>query len=102
MPGVNPEKSPNLLEVFYQRESQSPCEKAMVSCRADRDLEYSWAEVANQVRRVAAAIISYNFEPSSNIVIYGANEPSWIVADLAIAMAGHVSVPIYPNITSEN
>ena len=39
--------------------------------------------------------------PRSQIAIVGKNSAHWIMADLAIWMAGHVSVPLYPTLSSE-
>lgn len=59
-------------------------------------IEYSWASVANRVRRLATYIQKKDLPTGSNIVIWSGNSADWIVADLAIMMAGHVTVPIYP------
>lgn len=63
--------------------------------------QYTWSEVNNQVQRIAAYIQSLNLPAQSNIVILGKNSAHWIMADLAIWMAGHVSVPIYPTVNAE-
>ena len=56
----------------------------------------SWAQGSDQVRRMAAALKAMNWEPGSRICISGRNTAHWIMADLAISMAGHVSVGMYP------
>jgi long-chain acyl-CoA synthetase len=58
--------------------------------------EYTFAQVADQVRRIAAAIKALNFPAGSHIAIAGRNCAHWFIADWAIAMAGHVSVGLYP------
>jgi long-subunit acyl-CoA synthetase (AMP-forming) len=58
--------------------------------------DYSFAQVADQVRRIAAAIKAQNYPAGSHIAIAGRNCAHWFIADLAIAMAGHVSVGLYP------
>lgn len=58
-------------------------------------LDYTWAEAADQVRRMAAYLQTLALPPRSQIAIYGKNSAHWILADLAIWMAGHVSVPLY-------
>jgi long-chain acyl-CoA synthetase len=57
---------------------------------------YTWAEVADQVRRMASAIKAMGFAPGSRIAISGRNTAHWFMADQAIAMAGMVSVGLYP------
>lgn len=64
-------------------------------------VDYTWAEVGDQVRRMAAYLVSLALPPSSHIAILGKNSAHWIMADIAIWMAGHVSVPIYPTMSGE-
>ncbi len=63
--------------------------------------EYTFAQAMNEVRRMAAHIESLNFEPKSQIALFSKNSAWWIMADLAIWMAGHVSVPLYPTLAPE-
>ena len=44
---------------------------------------------------------SLNLPPHSNIALLGKNSAHWIMADLAIWMAGHVTVPLYPTLNAE-
>jgi long-chain acyl-CoA synthetase len=60
--------------------------------------EWTWAETASEVRRVAAYLQARGFDPGSRIGILARNSASWVMADLAIWMAGHVTVPIYPSL----
>ena len=66
-----------------------------------RVVDYTWAEVGDQARRMAAHLRSLQFAPGSRIALLGRNSAHWIVADLAITMAGHVSVPVYPTMGAE-
>ena len=47
---------------------------------------------------MAAYIKAQEWEPGSRVAILSKNCAWWIMADLAIWMAGHVSVPIYPSL----
>ena len=64
-------------------------------------ISYTWADVANQVRCMATYLLSLNLPQGTSIAIYGKNSAHWIMADLAIWMAGHVSVPLYPTLNAE-
>lgn len=64
-------------------------------------IRYTWKEVGDQVRRMAAHLQSLKLPARSHIAIYGKNSAHWIMADLAIWMAGHVSVPLYPTLNAE-
>ena len=62
---------------------------------------FTWQQVGDEVRRVATYIQSLNLPPKSNIALLGRNSAHWIMADLAIWMAGHVTVPMYPTLNGE-
>lgn len=64
-------------------------------------IDFSWREVADQARRMAAHLKSLQLPARSSISILGKNSAHWIIADLAIAIAGHVSVPIYPSANAD-
>lgn len=59
---------------------------------------FTWAEVAHEVRCMASYLLSLGYAPGSRIAIWGKNTAHWIMADWAIWMAGHVSVPLYPTL----
>jgi long-chain acyl-CoA synthetase len=60
--------------------------------------EWTWAEAIGESRRMAAYLKTQNWEPGSRVAIVSRNCAWWILADLAVWMAGHVSVPIYPSL----
>lgn len=64
-------------------------------------VDYTWSQVGEQVRRMAAHLQSLDLPPRSPIGILGKNSAHWIMADLAIWMAGHISVPLYPTANAE-
>ena len=62
--------------------------------------DFTWAQVADQVRRMAAHLKSQGWEPGSKVAILSKNCAWWLMSDLAIWMAGYVSVPLYPTLAS--
>lgn len=64
-------------------------------------VHYTWSEVAQQVRSMASYLQSLNLPEKSVIAIYGKNSAHWLMADLAIWMSGHISVPLYPTLNAE-
>lgn len=92
---VNDIKSP--LAAFYERESEHASNLCFVQPYPDGSLEeLTWLQVADQVRRMAAHLISLDLPKGSRIALMSNNCAHWIMADLAIWLAGHVSVPLYP------
>jgi long-chain acyl-CoA synthetase len=64
-----------------------------------RDL--TWREAMAEARRMAEYLRGRDFPPGSRIAILSKNCAWWFLADLAIFMAGHVSVPVYPTLTAD-
>jgi long-chain acyl-CoA synthetase len=62
---------------------------------------YTWNEAMDQVRRMAAHLKSLNLEPGSHIALISKNCAHFVFADLAIWMAGHVSVALYPTLNAD-
>lgn len=63
--------------------------------------DITWAQAADQVRRMATWLQAQGWPQGSRVAIIGKNSAHWILADLAIAMAGHISIPIYPTFNGE-
>ncbi len=64
--------------------------------------DYSWGHAVGEARRVAAYLKAQGWPPGSTVAILAKNSAHWIMADFAIWMAGHVSVPIYPTLTADS
>ena len=64
--------------------------------------DYSWSQTVSEARRMAAYLKGLGFEPGARIAILSKNCAHWILSDLAIWMAGYVSVPLYPTLTAES
>jgi len=62
--------------------------------------DYTWRELMDEARRMAAHLKSRGFEPGTRVGILAKNTAHWLIADFAIWMAGHVSVPLYPTLAA--
>jgi len=83
-------------------EKQLPQKDVFVQPLANGNVvHYTWSEVAQQVRSMASYLQSLNLPEKSAIAIYGKNSAHWLMADLAIWMSGHISVPLYPTLNAE-
>ncbi len=61
---------------------------------------WTWKEAGDECRRMATAIKTLNLPERSHIAILSKNCAHWMMADIAIMMAGCVSIPIYPTLTA--
>jgi long-chain acyl-CoA synthetase len=103
--GVQPNISPDDLPLqrFYLRE-RTMADRIYLTQPYDggKIRHYTWAEVGDEVRRMASFLKAQDWPAGSRIGILGKNSAGWIMCDLAIWMAGHVSVPLYPMLTADN
>ena len=91
------------LEAFYEREATQADEICFIQPYPDGSIEeISWRQVGEQVRKMASYLQALDFAPGSNIAILSNNCAHWIMADLAIWMSGHTSVPLYPVLTANS
>jgi long-subunit acyl-CoA synthetase (AMP-forming) len=62
---------------------------------------YTWAQTMDQARRMASYLKAQKFEPGARIAILSKNCPQFIMAELAIWMAGGTTVAIFPTETAD-
>jgi long-chain acyl-CoA synthetase len=63
---------------------------------------WTYRQAGQEIRKIASGIMQLNLPPRSNIALLSKNCAHWIMADLAIMMAGHVSVPLYATLTASS
>jgi len=61
----------------------------------------SYAEVAEEIERLATGFIVQGIEPGDRVCILADTRPEWSVASYALWTAGAVVVPIYPSNSAE-
>ena len=91
----------SLLDWFHHWELMQPQAVYLTQPIGAHSIDYTWAEVGDQARRMAAHLKSLKLPPRSSIGLLSKNCAHWFIADLAIWMAGHVSVPLYPTLNTE-
>jgi len=62
---------------------------------------HTWRQCENDVRRLAGGLLGLGLERGDKVAILAKNSAEWFLADLAIAMAGMISVPIYPTASAD-
>jgi len=86
---------------FYNREKNSPNQPFLKQPFGDDWETWTYAEVGDKARRMATALKALNLPPKSHIGLVSKNCREWLVADIAIIMAGYVSVPFFPTLTGK-
>ncbi|MEZ4330024.1 MAG: AMP-binding protein [Polyangiales bacterium] len=91
-----------LLDLVYHWEQTSPSQLYMTQpFGGERIEQYTWKRTMDEARRMASYIQSLDLPAGSRIGILSKNCAHFIMSDLAIWMAGHVSVALYPTLAAE-
>jgi len=87
------------LQRLYHWERTAPDRVVMTQPLGGGNVrDFTWREVMDETRRMAAHLKACGFEPGARIGILAKNQAHWLIADFAIWMAGYVSVPLYPTL----
>jgi long-subunit acyl-CoA synthetase (AMP-forming) len=81
---------------LVERAGQTPDREFLIQPVNGKLRSYSWQQSADHSRRMASALLGLGLKRGDKVAILAKNSAEWLLADLAIAMAGMISVPIYP------
>jgi len=90
------------LAAFLHWEAQCPDKIFLTQPINGQLLTYTFAQAGMQARAIAAFLSSQGFSQGSHIALLSKNCAHWVMADLAIMMSGHVSIPIYPTLNAQS
>jgi len=91
-----------MLDYIYSHEATHPDAVYLTQPTGGGQVaDYSWAQTLDQARRMAAHLRSRGFEPGARIAILSKNSAHFIMAELAIWMAGGTTVAIFPTETAD-
>ncbi|MCC6726623.1 MAG: AMP-binding protein [Saprospiraceae bacterium] len=90
-----------LIQHFYHWEKTTPNEVFLRQPFGDSFKDFTWKETGQQARRLASYLRSLRLREGSHIGLVSKNCAEWFICDLAIMMAGHVSVPFFPTLTAD-
>lgn len=90
------------LKAFLHWESAAPNE---VFFRQPFNREFktwTYGEAGQEIRKVATALQDMGMQKGDHVALLSKNCAHWIMSDLAMTMAGMVSIPIYPTLNAES
>jgi len=96
------EHFPNLVSMFFTRAEEQGNKPFLWRKQDGRWHSLSWAETAEQVARLAAALRANGIKKGDRVVLVSENRPEFCIADLAIMAAGAISVPTYTTNTARD
>ncbi|MDP6708006.1 MAG: AMP-binding protein, partial [Alphaproteobacteria bacterium] len=86
-----PEIPRTVADAYLRTTRRLPEKEAVVGADGRR---YSYAEVARQVERLAAALQGLGCGPGDRVAVWLVNSPEWVFAQFACALLGVLVVPV--------
>jgi long-chain acyl-CoA synthetase len=96
------EHFPNLVTMFFARAKEKGDSPFLWAKKGGEWRSTSWAEAADKVARLAAALKRIGLERGDRVMLVGENRPEWLISDLAIMAAGCITVPTYTTNTERD
>lgn len=90
------------IAAFEHWEKNTPSKPFLRQHFNNKVLSYSFEESGDEIRRMASALTAFDLPPQSKIALLSKNCAHWIMADIAIMMSGHISIPIYPTLQADS
>lgn len=91
-----------LLDHVYAHETQRADQVFMTQPIGNGQVvEYTWAQTLDQARRMATHLQAQGLPPGARIAMLSKNCAHFVMAELAIWMAGYTTVAIFPTETAE-
>ena len=90
-----------LLECIYDHETLRPDRVWFTQPTGGGEVQnYTFGEAIGRARKMATHLQSLGFEPGSKIGIISKNCAHFIITEIAIWMAGHTTVALYPTVNA--
>jgi long-chain acyl-CoA synthetase len=90
------------LAQFCKWEKEKPSRVFLRQPFSGQWKNWTYLQAGEEIRKIASGIKALNLPEKSNIALLSKNCAHWIMADLAIMMAGHISVPLYATLTASS
>ncbi len=88
------------LQQFLKWEKENPDRNFLRQPFAGEWRNWTYQQAGEEIRKIASGLKALNLPNRSNVALLSKNCAHWIMADLAIMMAGHISVPLYATLTA--
>ena len=91
----------SVAHLFVDRVAKTPTAEAFRFPRAATWESVTWAQTDARVRQMAAGLVALGIESEQRVALLSSTRYEWVIADLAVMLAGAATTTIYPT-TSES
>ncbi|NVJ98915.1 MAG: long-chain fatty acid--CoA ligase [Alphaproteobacteria bacterium] len=92
----------SLTSMFFDQASTLSGKPLLYAKKGGKWQHLTWAQTAEQVARLAAALEALGVRAGDRVVIVSENRPEWLIADFAVMALGAISVPAYTTYTARD
>ena len=91
-----------LFDLLYRQLQNHPLEASASGRNASGNWKsYSTQELLDASEKAASGLLKLGLQPGDKVAIVSyKNRPEWLIMDFAVQMAGMISIPLYPTIST--
>ena len=99
---MNLDKFNSLIELFfYQSDKQKPDNIFLEWLNPNNKKIYTWKETKENILKLSKKL-KETVKDGDRCLLVSENRPEWLISDLAIMLAGGITVPAYTTYTEED
>ena len=86
---------------FYQAKKQNPKTAFLEWLSSKNNKKFSWGETSSNIYKLAK-ILKENIVSDDRCLLVSENRPEWLISDIAVMLAGGITVPAYTTYTEQD
>jgi len=86
---------------FYKAAKENPNTDFLEWLNPKNKKKYTWGETSKNIKKIAK-VLKDNLTEGDRCLLVSENRPEWLIADLAIMLAGGITVPAYTTYTEKD
>jgi len=94
-------RPPHVPRLFLDRVQATPAAEAYRYRSGEAWVSMSWQQASDAVERLAAGLIALGVRPGQRVAIASGTRIEWVLAHLAILLAGAATTTVYPSTTAD-
>ena len=95
-------KIDNLVDLFfYKSEKQKPSTPFLEWLNSKNKLKFTWGDATLSIYKLANTLRE-NIKDGDRCILVSENRPEWLISDIAIMLAGGITVPAYTTYTEKD
>ena len=100
-PSLIDNRPPHVARLLLDRVQATPASEAFRYRAGEQWISLSWQQTSDAVEQLAAGLIALGVRPGQRVALASGTRIEWILADLAVLMAGAATTTVYPSTNAE-